>query len=75
VNAATPVPPSAEQLVTGEALVPQHVPREVSVEPPPEVTVPPMVARLIPMEVAVGDVTVGTSAFTVNVCSVEETAL
>ncbi len=56
------VPPSVRQLVTGAAEVPQQVPRAVSVAPPSAVTLAPKVAPVNVIEVAVGEVTVGTTA-------------
>ena len=53
-------PPCARQLVVGFVVVPQHVPRAVRVAPPFEVTFAPRVALVVVIEVAVGEVTVGT---------------
>ena len=60
------VPPSAVQLVVGVAVVAQHVPLAVRVMPPLEVTLAPSVTPVGVMEVAVGEVTVG-SPVTLNV--------
>lgn len=50
------------QLVVGSGLVPQQVPRAVSGAPPVEVTFAPRIAFVVPMLVAVGEITVGTVA-------------
>ena len=54
------VPPSAVQLVVGAAVVAQQVPRAVRVAPPLDVTLAPRVAPVEVMDVAVGEVRVGT---------------
>ena len=62
VNMPVAVPPSATQLVVGAGEVPQQVPRAVRVAPPLEVMFAPRVAVVLPIEVAVGEVTVGATA-------------
>ena len=59
------VPPSAVQLVVGVAVVAQQVPLAVIAAPPSDVTFAPNVAPVEVMEVAVGEVTVGTACVTI----------
>jgi hypothetical protein len=63
------VPPSAEELPVGEAVVPQTVPREVIEAPPFAVTLAPSVTLVVEIELTVGVVIVGvanTAAVTWN---------
>ena len=60
MNADTATPPSATQLVDGEAEVPQQVPRSIIAEPPFEVIVTPIVAVVFVTDAEVGVVIVGT---------------
>lgn len=55
------VPPSAEELPVGAAEVPKTVPREVIEYPLSAVRLAPRVALAVPIEVAVGVVTVGAA--------------
>ena len=62
MNTPVVVPPSARQLVIGNGVVPQQVPRaEITGGFPREVTFAPRVAPLEVMFVTVGEVTVGTA--------------
>jgi hypothetical protein len=63
-----PVVPLVEaQLLVGAGLVPQHVPRDVIVAPPSDVTFAPKVAPDDVMLLLVGVVTVGATAQTLVV--------
>ena len=56
------VPPSAKPLITGFAAVSYTVPRSSRESPPSEVMFAPRVALVWPIEVAVGEVSVGATA-------------